>query len=486
MDIEDNFNIDTENYIQWTQNSGFQISPKVQIQDLRTFHQGRGLVAIEDISTDEILFKIPRNVLLNIETGSLANNVPNHTDNREKLLTEYDHWAGLILTLLYEFSLGEDSKWAPYLKLLPTEHKTLTYWSKDELDNLKPSLILDRIGIDSAQDLYNELFPSSLIDLGIPDLEVNLEKFHQICTIIMSYSFDVENPDFDEDEEDEEVVKFDGYLKSMVSLADLLNADTNLNNAKLIYDRDFLYMKSFKPIAKNEQIYNIYGDHPNSELLRRYGYIEWKGSKFDFGEIQLDLIKDYFLEIYNIDKEIGDFIVDEVIPQNDVEELEENIVLDSFDCYKDGEIIAEALVLIQSLVILGQIHQHYTPIKSMGLEGLTKNLNRILKKCYQLIESKSMTYQCKQFIQHLIHKRLDQYPSHSFREVISFNDDEFFDNRLKIAETILKTEVYSLQTSLQLFDKDYKLISDEKLLRNILKKRTNVESLETSNKKFKQ
>ena len=32
-------------------------------------------------------------------------------------------------------------------------------------------------------------------------------------------------------------------------------------------------MRSIKPIPKDEQIYNTYGNLPNSDLLRRYGYV---------------------------------------------------------------------------------------------------------------------------------------------------------------------------------------------------------------------
>jgi len=48
-------------------------------------------------------------------------------------------------------------------------------------------------------------------------------------------------------------------------------------------------MRSIKPISKGEQIYNTYGNLPNSDLLRRYGYV-LPGSKDDVVEIQWQLI----------------------------------------------------------------------------------------------------------------------------------------------------------------------------------------------------
>ena len=48
-------------------------------------------------------------------------------------------------------------------------------------------------------------------------------------------------------------------------------------------------MRSIRPIPINEQIYNTYGNLPNADLLRRYGYVI-PGSRDDLVEISTDLI----------------------------------------------------------------------------------------------------------------------------------------------------------------------------------------------------
>ena len=48
-------------------------------------------------------------------------------------------------------------------------------------------------------------------------------------------------------------------------------------------------MRSIKPIAMDEEIYNTYGDLPNSDLLRRYGYVI-PNSKHDVVEISAEMI----------------------------------------------------------------------------------------------------------------------------------------------------------------------------------------------------
>ncbi|CEP20226.1 RMS1 [Cyberlindnera jadinii] len=460
----DPFQAATSQFQQWLLHCGYRVSPKVDIADLRHLSQGRGLVATDYIKQGEVLFAIPRNVLLNIDTGSLSS----IGDNKEKLLTKYDHWEGLILTILFELSLGEQSKWAPYFKVLPTEFHNLMFWSDEELKSLEPSLVLGRVGKSKAEESYHKLIPSALEDLGIGNLQVSLQLFHQVASSIMSYSFDVERPDFDEDQEDDEQVKYDGYFKSLVALADTLNADTNQVNANLFYEPDFLTMKAVKPIAKGEQIYNTYGDHPNSELLRRYGYVEYNGSKYDFGEVPLEIIHETVVNHYNLKPEFLDLVF-KLISESDVDELEEDIVLDAFDSYIDGAVLPESQVLIQVLTVIGEIasQEH---LQDLSPELLSKTLNRILKKCYQLIETGSITKNAVMLWEQCIINRLSQYPSHAFRDFIIPEPSQYL-NKVKMGECILKSEVCSLQNSIEGFSKELKIINDDKLIRNILKRK---------------
>lgn len=121
------------------------------------------------------------------------------------------------------------------------------------------------------------------------------DNFAYIASIILSYSFDLEMQDSsinenEEEETSEEELENERYLKSMIPLADMLNADTSKCNANLTYDSNCLKMVALRDIEKNEQVYNIYGEHPNSELLRRYGYVEWDGSKYDFEKCYLKIL----------------------------------------------------------------------------------------------------------------------------------------------------------------------------------------------------
>ncbi|KIK69268.1 hypothetical protein GYMLUDRAFT_214349 [Collybiopsis luxurians FD-317 M1] len=114
-----------------------------------------------------------------------------------------------------------------------------------------------------------------------------------------------ENEGEGEDEEEDEENPID---VSMVPIADLLNARFGSENAKLFYDETELKMMTTKKIKAGEQIWNTYGDLPNSELLRRYGHVDilplpgggggkLKGNPGDVVEIRADLVVSVFAQL---------------------------------------------------------------------------------------------------------------------------------------------------------------------------------------------
>ena len=205
--------------------------------------------------------------------------------------------------MLYEHQQAQNSKWAPYFDILPTDFDTLMFWSEAELNDLKGSAMANKIGKASADATFEEQI--------LPLVYQNVQAFnaqnlsndqllalcHRMGSTIMSYAFDLENADAaannpqDEWEEDSD----DGaggpaMPKGMVPLADMLNANADLNNAKLFHEDDAVVMRSIKPIAAGEQIYNDYGSLPRADVLRRYGYVTEEYAKYDVVELGDELI----------------------------------------------------------------------------------------------------------------------------------------------------------------------------------------------------
>lgn len=495
----DTFKKNTENFLNWlVKDINVKISPKIEIIDLRDKNQGRCVMAIDNIADHEVLFEISRDAILNIETCEFSKRYP---DAKEKLYDNVGHWEGLILVLLYELRVvGNNSRWWPYFQVFPTKEDMngLIYWNDEELKHLEPSLILDRIGKENAQKMFAEV-KELIKEFKIEDesmKSIQWEDFVYVASVIMSYSFDVE--DYEEDKETEsennddqegeiiEVmhkgettsVREDRRLKSMIPLADTLNADTKKYNANLMYDDISLKMHATKTINKGDQIYNLYGEHPNSEILRRYGYVEEDGSKYDFGEVPLSTIEKVlqtqFKNITSMDELLKKLYV--IIKENNTvqENVEfEDIVVDSCECYIDGEVPPECSLFLQILVSLLQIPD----IDKMTSEELIRYVQRVSKKCFQLLASGKITKKCDDIWKMCIDERLSRYssvdPILDTSKLHTVRDKSIL--RHLMASVVLKCEYESLVACKNAFSKKFTLIEDQKLMNNILKRKIEIE-----------
>jgi SET domain-containing protein 6 len=245
---------------------------------------------------------------------------------------------GLTTLMVYE-SLRKDSKWAPYFALLPQQLDSLVYWSETELVELQASTVIHKVGKAKAE----EMFWQHVAPLGLENCAMDI--FHRFASIIMAYAFDIpekintaeghtggeEGADelVSDDEDDEKT------LLSMIPLADMLNADADRNNARLCCDNEDLEMRTIKPIAKGEEIFNDYGQLPRSDLLRRYGYVTERYAAYDVAEISTESILSAFRS--------GAIQVSKLEPLSD-EDLEKRVELaeregvfeDSYDLAHSG------------------------------------------------------------------------------------------------------------------------------------------------------
>ncbi|KAJ7594459.1 SET domain-containing protein [Mycena floridula] len=291
---------------------------------------GRGAVARQSIEEGQTLFSIPRSLTLSCETSGLPN-LFGRDAWKERTLDE--GWVGLILCLMYETAQGPSSKWAEYLSILPTHFDTPMFWEDSDLDELKGTSVVVKLGKSEAAQAYEEkLLPAvhsrpDLFSAELIPVYYSLEQYHIMGSRILSRSFHVESwgaknsdnkipssdsaaMDVDEppedkenldatsdDDDDEDEDGEDTAHISMVPVADMLNARFGSENAKLFYEESCLKMVATKKIHAGEQIWNTYGDLPNAELLRRYGHVDLlelpdgsKGNPGDEVEIRADLV----------------------------------------------------------------------------------------------------------------------------------------------------------------------------------------------------
>ncbi|KAM0720987.1 hypothetical protein Q7P37_003272 [Cladosporium fusiforme] len=335
-------------FVNWLAANGTTVSDKIDLVDMRNQDSGRGVVAKENIAEDETLFTIPRATILTTETSSIPKEISSSIA---------DPWLSLILTMLFEYQQAQNSKWAAYFDVLSPDFDTLMFWGEGELKHLQGSAVVDKIGKASADETFQEQI--------LPLVYANVQAFnaqslsndqllalcHRMGSTIMAYAFDLEQSSAgstssqDGWEEDSDDGSGPVMPKGMVPLADMLNANADLNNAKLFHEDDAVVMRSVKPIAAGEQIYNDYGLLPRADLLRRYGYVTEEYAKYDVVELAEDLISQTAKEHLRLsDEDLS----------NRLAYLDEQGVLDSgYDIARpsseDGAFPEELCVLLNAL-----------------------------------------------------------------------------------------------------------------------------------------
>ncbi|EHK25932.1 uncharacterized protein TRIVIDRAFT_82204 [Trichoderma virens Gv29-8] len=245
---------------------------------------------------------------------------------------QQDPWSILIIIMMFEYFKGDESKWKPYMDVLPASFETPMFWSGAELDELQASATRTKVGKADAEEMFHakvlpviranhEIFPSSQ---SYSDDEL-VQLAHRMGSTIMSYAFDFQNED-EEDEEDEEEWVEDRESKStmgMVPMADILNADAEYN-AHVNYGDDALTVTALRTIKAGEEILNYYGPHPNSELLRRYGYVTPKHSRYDVVELPWKLVENSLAASLGLSEQQ----LDNAREYLDMDEIEDTFVLD--------------------------------------------------------------------------------------------------------------------------------------------------------------
>ncbi|KAM3869799.1 N-lysine methyltransferase setd6 [Diretmus argenteus] len=263
-----------QNFIQWCDRVSLLLSNKVHVSTEGTVAK-YGMLAKEDIEEGEVLFTIPRSVLLHQGTTKVSALL----EQEKASLVNSSGWVPLLLTLLYEYT-SPQSHWSPYLSLW-TDFRTLDqpmFWSEEERDRLlRGTGVPEAVDTDltNIQREYTDVvlpFITRHPDLWNPNTHT-LELYTQLVAFVMAYSFQEPQAEEDDDEEEEEEEEKAPNPPMMVPMADMLNHVSN-HNANLEYTPESLKMVCVRPIRKGEEIFNTYGQMANWQLLHMYGFTE--------------------------------------------------------------------------------------------------------------------------------------------------------------------------------------------------------------------
>ncbi|XP_007477603.1 N-lysine methyltransferase SETD6 [Monodelphis domestica] len=271
-------------FLNWCRRVGLELSSKVSVTREGTV-AGYGMVALEDVQRGELLFVVPRAVLLSQKTTAIRDLL----EKEHGALQSQSGWVPLLLALLYEY-LAEDSPWSCYFSLWPDlgslQHPM--FWSEGELRQLlqgtgvPEAVQRDLANISQEYDAIVQPFLEAHPEIFPPQAR-SLELYRRLVAMVMAYSF--QEPL--EEEEDEK----EPNPPMMVPAADILNHVAN-HNANLEYSPEYLRMVATQPILKGQEIFNTYGQMANWQLVHMYGFAEpYPGNTDDTADIQMVTVR---------------------------------------------------------------------------------------------------------------------------------------------------------------------------------------------------
>ncbi|CBQ73973.1 conserved hypothetical protein [Sporisorium reilianum SRZ2] len=203
-------------FLRWFRQSGGALDARCRIQPIPGM--GRGMVAKAPINAGETIFVIPRHVLLNLATSTLAQRcmetAPSTSDASSSQALAWKEiskmgWLPLILAMMYErrraakLSTSENNvtedgdvsmenieapssssidqlegtdaegstyrdaprpfgeqTWGPYFDIMPTHFSTPMFWAEADLHHLSGTSIADKVARDEAEaDYHNKAIP---------------------------------------------------------------------------------------------------------------------------------------------------------------------------------------------------------------------------------------------------------------------------------------------------------------------------------------
>ncbi|KAL0094670.1 hypothetical protein J3Q64DRAFT_1629571 [Phycomyces blakesleeanus] len=390
--MTDLFEKTSEIFWKWLESNGATLSENIEIGDYRSEGAGRGITAKNDIKEGEILFSLPRSLLLSPLTSRLRQE-PGIGDKLDNL----EGWLPLILCMMYE-SQKPDSFWKPYFDILPKTFSTPMFWGDDDIKGLEGTDIVGKIGKSDAEAMFeSNILPIIKSNPILFDENIHtVELFHICGSLIMAYSFtdevatnankpiknkEDEDEDEDDEDEDEDEDEEGAELIAMVPLADTLNHKTGFNNARLFHEPEFLEMKAFKDIRKGEQIYNTYGDLCNADLLRKYGFVD-EPNEFDIVEINgADVVSTFSNPEEN-----------EEVTGRKLEFLMEEGVLDDCFVLENDHEIPEALIIIAH--VLKAPVAEFDKMEAKQKLPKAKQTPEIMRPLMELFERRLAKYPC--------------------------------------------------------------------------------------------
>ncbi|XP_057972514.1 uncharacterized protein LOC131160674 isoform X2 [Malania oleifera] len=307
----------------WMSREGIECSDALELVDSADDGgDGGGLWvrAVCDLREGDMVAAIPKQACLTTKT----------TGARAVLeAAGLDGHLGLAVALMYEQSLGLQSPWAPYLRLLPQTECLPLVWTPDEVDALLPGTELHKMVKEDNSLVYEDWEECIVPLLASASIKLNpkffgVEQYFAAKSLIASRSFEIddyhgfgmvpladlfnhktgaENVHFtnvsshcesDNDVEDNSNDDLDHIRKDDESLPQNFDLIKNGLSIALVGKNSFssplvLEMIIVKDVKAGDEVFNTYGCLGNAALLHRYGFTE-PDNPYDIVNIDLEVV----------------------------------------------------------------------------------------------------------------------------------------------------------------------------------------------------
>ncbi|EDO37756.1 predicted protein [Nematostella vectensis] len=252
-------------FLLWCHDNDLKLNNKVSSMQKGSCHR-YGMVAMEDISPDECLFKVPRGLLLEPKTCGISKILTGKVI--QNMLSQHEGWVPLLLALMYEYT-NPTSLWKPYMDIVPGIDilDQPMFWPDETRQSLLQGTGFEDDVEDDKQRIERQYFT-----VAVPIMKKfkkffdlkrhSLSLYKHMAAFIMAYSFTEDSPSF-----------HGNNVPVMVPMADILNHHSN-NNARLEFGEEELSMVSTQHILKGGEVFNTYGQLANCHLLQSYGFVE--------------------------------------------------------------------------------------------------------------------------------------------------------------------------------------------------------------------
>ncbi|CAF0754563.1 unnamed protein product [Rotaria sp. Silwood1] len=261
-------------FIDWLHSNGVDTS-NFEICSFENY--GFGLKATKDLASDECFLTVPRSIIITMDTIMTSSSF-GPLIIKDQLLRSMPNVA-LALFLLHERS---QSKWQPYIDVLPHHFNTPLYFDYDQLNRLKSSAalcdVLTHIQRIARQYCYLHNLLKGQLSLSKLTENFSYDAYRWAVSVVSTRQNNILN-DHGEPQ------------LSLIPVMDFLNHEYGRECIHYDLKLQQIECKTMKDIKKNEQIFIFYGKRTNAEYLIHNGFVPNQPNPYDTYILKLVLSK---------------------------------------------------------------------------------------------------------------------------------------------------------------------------------------------------